>query len=85
MRLNNYVDMSNKSLIIAGVICLAVCILTKVLLDNYSNEEEKRSTVVTVLYSIIAGLISGILTLVVIKQVNMHNSSEILTDPFPTL
>lgn len=83
----NYVDLSTKSLTIAGVVFLVVAILAKFALDYYSSgtkEEEKRSTYVTILYSILIGLIFALLVLVAIKNISGVGSSDILTEPFPT-
>ena len=84
----NYVDVSTKSLAIAGVVFLVVAVLAKFALDYYSantkEEEEKRSVYTTVLYSILIGFVFAVLTLVLIKQVGGFGSCDILTEPFPT-
>lgn len=83
----NYVDVSTKSLAIAGVVFLVVAVLAKFALDYYSadtKEEEKRSVYTTVLYSILIGFVFAVLTLVLIKQVGGFGSCDILTEPFPT-
>jgi hypothetical protein len=84
---SNYVDLSTKSLVVAGVVFLAVAVLAKFTFDYYSSdvkEEEKRSTYLTILYSILIGFIFALLTLVAIKQIGGFGSCDILTEPFPT-
>jgi FtsH-binding integral membrane protein len=84
--ITNYVDVSTKSLVIAVVVFLIVTVITKYGLDSYSldvKEEEKRSFYITMIYSIIVGLLFGLLSLVLFKQFCKFGTCDILTDPFP--
>ena len=84
----NYVDVSTKSLAIAGGVFLVVLILSKFLLDSYSyradvKEEDKRSVYITMFYSVIIGLVFALLSLVLFKQFCKFGTCDILTEPFP--
>ena len=84
--ITNYVDISTKSLIIAGVVFLIVVALAKVILDRSNSdvkEEEKRSVYITMLYAVILGLIFALLSLVLCKQFCKFGTCEISNEPFP--
>jgi len=85
----NYVDVSAKSLAIAGLVFIIAVFVTKYLLDSYSysaevKEEDKRSIYLTMLYCVIVGFVFAGLTLVLCKQFCKFGTCDILTDPFPT-
>lgn len=84
--LTNYVDLSMKSIVLSVVVFLIVVFLSKYILDMYNNkkeEDEKRSFYMTMIYSVVIGLVFGTLTLVVAKQISkMSNDTDILTEPF---
>ena len=81
--MNNYVDLSTKSLMIAGVVFLVIVIFSKLGFD-YSSDgtgtKEERSTYTTIMYSVLIGLVCALLTLVIIKQICKSGSCDILTD-----
>jgi len=82
-----YVDISTKSLAIAGVVFLIVVFIAKYLLDSYSSDtkdEDKRSIYLTMTYCILIGIIFAGLTLVASKQFSKFGTQDILTDPFPS-
>ena len=80
----NYVDISTKSLVIAGVVFIIVILLSKYILESYSDPEEKRSVYTTLFYSAIIGIIFAIMSLVLFKQFSKFGTGDIMTDPFPT-
>ncbi len=81
----NYIDLSTKSLVIAGVIFLVVVFVTKYLFDKNTNEEEdKRSIYLTMTYCVLLGLVFAGLTLVLYKQFCKFGACDILTEPFPS-
>lgn len=83
--MNNYIDTSSKSLIIAGVVFVVTAIIAKfVLSEKEKDEEDKRSIYLTLLYSVIIGLICALISLALYKQYCKFGTCDILTDPFPT-
>ncbi len=84
--ITNYVDISIKSLTIAGVVFLLTVFLAKYAFDSYSvdtKDEDKRSIYMTIAYSLIIGIIFAGLTLVLCKQFCKFGTCDILTEPFP--
>jgi len=77
----NYVDISTRSLAISGVVFFIVFILSKYLFDKYDSdvEDEKRSIYITLLYSVVIGLIFAVLSLVLFKQLCKFGTCDILT------
>ncbi len=81
-QITNYVDISKKSLIVAGIIFLIVTMVSKYLLETYNPTEEKNNYL-TILYSICIALIFAVLSLVLFKQFYKFGASDISTEPFP--
>ncbi len=84
--MTNYVDISAKSLTIAGVVFLLVVFTAKYILDSYNSnaeEEKRRSIYITLLYSVVIGLIFALLSLLLFKQFCKFGTCDILTEPFP--
>jgi len=81
--LSAYVDISKKSLIIALGVFFVVAIISKFALDHYNKDaEEKRNTYVTILYSVLIGLVCAFLSLLLFKQFG-NSSEDIFINPFP--
>lgn len=84
--ITNYVEISTKSLAVAGIVFLIVSVIAKYLLELYNvnlKDEDKRSSYITILYSVVIGLIFALLSLVLFKQFCKFGTCDILTTPFP--
>jgi len=80
----NVIDISNKSLAIAGIIFILVTFIVKYIMDSYNTEDNEVSNFYY-LYSIIIGIVCAFLSLVAFKQISkFSNSTDILTGPFPS-
>lgn len=85
--LTNYVDVSTKSLVIAGIVFLIVSLVAKYIFesnDNSDDPKEKRSVYITIVYCVIIGLIFAGLSLILSKQFCNFGTCEILEAPFKT-
>jgi len=84
--ITKYVDLSTKSLVIAGIILIIVSLTTKYGFDLYNKdhkEDEKRSNHLIIVYSVITGFIFSFLSLIAYKQFCKYGACDISTEPFP--
>jgi L-cystine uptake protein TcyP (sodium:dicarboxylate symporter family) len=79
---SSMVDLSNKSICISLVIFIIVVFVSKKILDTYDElgEEDERGWS-NIIYSIMIGFVSFILSLAAYKQL-IRDDCDILTDPF---
>lgn len=77
------IDTSPIALGIGIVICIITILITKYLLEKKLTDENKLDNTQVIGYSILAGIILGMLSLIIYKQFILYKSNnEILTDNF---
>lgn len=77
------VDTSTLSLCIGGIVTIITILITKYMLEEKNKEfssEEQFNNIW--LYSLASGLGMGVITLIIYKQVILHQSNNIMTDSF---
>lgn len=83
-QLLEFIDISNTSLGIAGVVLILTTLVIKYALDYY-NKDLDSDEKYPVWISVIIGILASFLSLVAFKQISIRsNSGDILTEPFPT-
>ena len=79
----NLIDTSNVSLAVGLAVFVLVTFVAKYLLDSYDTDSE-RDYYLTLVYSLVIGLLFAIVSLVAFKQIKTYDRGDILIAPFPT-